>query len=138
MYSGSIITCGNLKACHTKYHNNYKTDNLTLKYQKTMGIENNDLEMKEVLQNLKDSEDDIDFYINEAYDDIIFLGTSLSHKKEVIEIVTYMTKLCIIYFEEIKAYEKIIELNKLAELIKNKNTRIIDDVFIDKISIFTN
>jgi len=103
-----------------------------------MGIENNDLEMNEVLQNLKDSEDDIDMYINDAYDDIIFLGTSVSHKKEVVECVTYMTKLCIIYFEEIKAYEKIIELNKLAELIKNKNTRIIDDVFIDEISIFTN
>lgn len=103
-----------------------------------MGSENNELDMNEVLQNLKDSEEDIDMFFSEAYDDIIFLGTSVAHKKDVVAIIKYMTTLCIIYFEETKAYEKIIELKKLTALNKNKNKRIIDDVFLDEIRIFSN
>jgi hypothetical protein len=103
-----------------------------------MGIENNDLDMNAVLQNLKDSEDDINSYINDAYNDIIFLGTSVSHKKEVVECIIYLTQLCIIYFEEIKAYEKVNALNKLAEHIKNKNIKLIDDVFMDEIIVYPN
>lgn len=103
-----------------------------------MDIQPTDSEMEEIVDNLKNNVDDVEFFMQKAYEDALFLGTTIQNDNEAYEIIVFMIRLCMHYFKRFEDYEKLSELKKLTDLIHSEKKKIVTEKVIDDIAIFSN
>ena len=99
------------------------------------------LTAKDILKIVEDTiikEDDIEEYMEEYYNDLLFLGTSIISDKELLSVVKHSIRVCITFFKMTNDKMKIQELKKLSKCLKTKKIRIVDKAVIDQILIFQN
>jgi len=99
------------------------------------------LTAKDILKIVEDTivkEDDIEEYMEEYYNDLLFLGTSVISDKELLSVVKHSIRVCTTYFKMTNDNKKIRELKKLSKLLKTTKVRIVDETIIDEIRIFEN
>ena len=100
-----------------------------------------DLTDQDILKIVEDTiakEDDIEGYMEEYYNDLLFLGTSILADKELLSVVRHSIRVCSVYYEMIEDYKKLYELKKLSDSLNNTKLRIVDTSIIDEIRIFQN
>jgi hypothetical protein len=97
-----------------------------------------DLEIDEIVNNLKNNVEDVEFFMQNAYEDALFLGTTIKSNIEAFDTILFMIRLCISYFKKYEDYEKLYELKKLLELINLEKKNIVCEKLIDEIIIYTN
>lgn len=99
------------------------------------------LSSKDILKIVEDTivkEDDIEEYMEEYYNDLMFLGTSVISDKELLSVVKHSIRVCTTYFKMTNDNKKILELKNLLKCLKSKKIRIVDKAVIDHILIFQN
>jgi len=97
-----------------------------------------DLEIDEIVSNLKNNVEDVTLFMEKAYLDVLFLGTTISSDIDAFDTILFMIRLCISYFKKNEDYEKLKELKKLIDLINLEKKNIVCEKLIDEITIFTN
>jgi hypothetical protein len=97
-----------------------------------------DAEIDDIVNNLKNNVEDVTHFMEKAYVDVLFLGTTIKNNREAYDTILFMIRLCISYFKKYEDYEKLFELKKLVDLIHLENKNIVCEKLIDEITIFTN
>ncbi|MCF8340527.1 MAG: hypothetical protein K9I82_06095 [Chitinophagaceae bacterium] len=103
-------------------------------------MENNDYDSKEMIKILRKllKKEDIVEYMQEYYDDIMFLGTSIKEDKKTLDTIKYSIRLCSMYYCSVEEYRKVHELVKLSELLNSDKKSVVDFSIIDEVNIFEN
>ena len=97
-----------------------------------------DSDMRNIVEDIRSRVDDMEAYMNDYYNDILFLGTSIADEEDVLEIVKYSIRVCSTYYHIEEDYKKLSELKKLKEMLDIKKISIVDKSIIDEIAVFEN
>jgi hypothetical protein len=90
-------------------------------------LEMNDEEMSALMEHLYKIVDNLEEYMNDSYENLMFLGTSPRRMDGVLlESVLINLNICLYYYVSKESYIKAYELNKLYKLITDNGPRQID------------
>lgn len=98
-----------------------------------------DEQIPELLESLKDSEEDVDRYIRSSYMEISFLGyTPKTVGGELLEAVLLNIRICIEYYMQKEDYQKVAKLKTLYKGLTEPIKVEIDQDILENISVFHN
>ena len=88
--------------------------------------------------NLEETGQTIDEFMDCTFQSLLFLGKSISGDKDLFSVAIFNIRLCYVYYTEKKNYSKIAEIVSLVNAIESPARAMVDNSIIDEICINLN
>lgn len=97
-----------------------------------------DEEIAEIVENMRESEDNLEAYMQNYYEELMFIGNASVTNDTLLNATIFGTRVCLCYYMQEEDYRKVVALKRLLDHCSNPKKSIVDISIIEAIEICTN